>query len=287
VAADGEPLVSVPVQDLESAEGASAGVPGALSATAVVKQFAGLRALDGVMLKISRGDIVGLIGPNGSGKTTMINLLSGVLRATSGRIEVDGVDVSDWPPHRRAGAGICRTFQDIRLFGGLSVVENVEAAASATRRSSGERPDEKAIRLVEEMGIAPLARRRAATLAYGAQRRVEIARALATEPKYLLLDEPAAGMNEAESDALHDSILAVHRSSGTGLLVVDHDLRLIMRLCQRVVVLNEGQVIAEGTPSEVEGTEAVAAAYLGRRARARKPEGARTAGLAKKEQHDG
>jgi branched-chain amino acid transport system permease protein len=229
--------------------------------------FSGLRALAGVDLQLGRGEIVGLIGPNGSGKTTLLNVLSGVIAPTAGRVEVDGRDVTRWPAHRVAAIGIARTFQNIRLFDNLSVLENVEVGAALHPERPGGAALRRAARgVLEETGLVDLADRAARTLPYGVRRRVEIARALATRPAFLLLDEPAAGANEAESDELRALIAELRRAHGLGMLVVEHDLRLIMRVADRIVVLNEGTTIAEGGAREVSADPAVREAYLGRRA---------------------
>jgi branched-chain amino acid transport system permease protein len=234
-----------------------------LAASAVEKTFGGLQALKGVSLRMEVGEIVGLIGPNGSGKTTLVNVIGGIYPAEGGSVTVDGVDVSGWSPHRIAQRRVARTFQNIRLFPNLTVVENVELAGLIA--PPGRPACAVARERLREVGLEGEATRRAATLPYGAQRRVEIARALACEPRYLMLDEPAAGMNEAESDELLHTIKDLRDRYGFGILVIDHDLRLIMRLCERVVVLNDGTVISEGDPHNVQNDPRVAEAYLGRR----------------------
>ena len=230
----------------------------ALTVDNAAKYFRGLRALDGVSIGVEEGEIVGLIGPNGSGKTTLLNLASGVLRPTSGRISVGGVDATGHWPHDFARLGVGRTFQQVRLFTEMTVAENVEVGAVA-RGQDAARVDA----LLERLRLAQVRDRLAVTLPYGQQRRAEIARALAGSPRFLLLDEPAAGMNEAESDDLLEAIKAVRDDEGCAVLIVDHDLRLIMRLCERIHVLAEGKTICEGTAEEVRRDPAVIQAYLG------------------------
>lgn len=224
----------------------------------VVKLFHGLRALDGVSLSVAEGEIVGLIGPNGSGKTTLLNVASGVLRPTAGRVIVGGVDGTGRRPHELARLGVGRTFQQIRLFAEMTVGENVEVGAVARGQD-----DRLVAELLERLGLTQVRERLAVTLPYGQQRRVEIARALAGRPRFILLDEPAAGMNEVESDALLETIKAIRDDEGCAILIVDHDLRLIMRLCERIHVLAEGRTISEGTADSVRRDPAVIQAYLG------------------------
>jgi len=228
----------------------------------VVKNFAGLRAVDHVSLSLSQGEILGLIGPNGSGKTTSINIITGLLKPTAGRILVGQVDITGWAPHRIARMGLARTFQTIKLFSSLTVLENVEVAAVSAGLSR-RKAKAQASSVLGELGIDRLAEVPAGTLPYGEERRVEIARALARQPGFLLLDEPAAGLNEAESDALLETLAALPHKYGCGILVVDHDMRLMMRLCQRLHVLNYGRTIGEGTPEEIRHNPAVIEAYLG------------------------
>lgn len=228
----------------------------------IVMDFAGLRALDHVNLTLERGTILGLIGPNGSGKTTLVNVLTGFLRPTAGSVHVDGQEITGWSPYQIARVNIRRTFQTIRLFKKLTVLENVMAAGVSAGDSQRE-AREKGEAALDRMGVLQFAHVEAGTLPYGAERRVEIARALVTQPNYLLLDEPAAGMNEHESDELLEMIPTIVRDYDCGLLVIDHDMRLIMRLCERLHVLNYGKTIAEGTPAEIRKNKDVIAAYLG------------------------
>ena len=229
------------------------------------KYFAGLHALDGVSFALRRGEILGLIGPNGSGKTTLINVVTGLLPATSGQVFVDGLEITNKRPYHVARAGLARTFQTIRLFRELTVLENVEVAGVSmglSRRDARQR----ALGVLEEIGITRWADMLAGVLPYGLERRVEVARALATEPKFLFLDEPAAGLNEDESEELLEVLAAIPARKNLGMLIVDHDMRLIMRLCHRLQVLNFGKTIGEGTPEEVRRIPAVLQAYLGKAA---------------------
>jgi branched-chain amino acid transport system ATP-binding protein len=229
----------------------------ALRVTDAEKHFHGVVALAGVSLELGAGEIVGLIGPNGSGKTTLLNVASGLLRPDRGRIEIAGHDATGLAPHRVARLGVGRTFQQIRLFAGMTVEENVTVGALAGGAESD------ADELLEQMGLTEVRDRDATTLAYGRQRRVEIARALAGGPRFLLLDEPGAGLNEAESDELLQTIKRIRDRLGCAVLIVDHDLRLIMRLCERIHVLAEGHTIGAGAPEDVRRDRAVIDAYLG------------------------
>ena len=230
----------------------------------LTKDFAGLRALDDVSLRLSRGEILGLIGPNGSGKTTLINVITGLLPASAGTVAVDGVDITNQPAYHIAQSGLARTFQTIRLFRELTVLENVEVAAvsmglsraAARRRAAG---------LLGELGLSTWSDQSAGALPYGLERRVEVARALAMEPRFLLLDEPAAGLNEEESDELLHMLAPMPQSRNLGMMIVEHDMRLIMRLCHRLHVLNYGRMIGEGSPLQVRAIPAVIEAYLGSR----------------------
>lgn len=236
--------------------------PSVLEVRHLAKSFRGLRAVDDVSLTLATGEILGLIGPNGSGKTTFINVVTGLLQADDGSVVVDDVETTHLKPHRVAHAGLARTFQTIRLFRELTVLENVEVGA-VSRGLSRREAVEVARELLEEMGIAEWGSQLARKLPFGHQRKLEIARALATGPKFLLLDEPAAGLNEAESDLLLELLRDIPARKNVGLLVVEHDMRLMMNLCARLHVLNYGKTIAEGTPAEVRANAHVVEAYLG------------------------
>ena len=250
-----------------------------LSVTRASKRFGGLQALSGVSLSVERGHIHGLIGPNGAGKTTCFNVITGLYQPDEGEFMLDGLAYSPSAPHRVAQAGIARTFQNIRLFGDMSALENVmvgrhvrthQGVLGAILRHRAAREEEaaimrKAMELLDFVGIEPLAHRTARTLSYGDQRRLEIARALATEPRLLALDEPAAGMNATEKQALRELLVRI-RDSGTTILLIEHDVKLVMGLCDRITVLDYGKVIADGTAEAVKKDPAVIAAYLGKEA---------------------
>lgn len=234
-----------------------------LEARGVVKHFRGVHALDGVSLYVRPGEILGLIGPNGSGKTTLLNVLSGVYAPTSGEVLCMGRRITGLKPSRIAHLGVGRTFQNIRLFGHLSVRQNVEVGSVSGRPVEGSDHTADVDDLLHRFHLEAVAGQQALNLPYGAQRRVEIARALAGRPYFLLLDEPAAGMNEAESDELLETVMAVREQFGCGILTVDHDLRLIMRLCGRIQVLAEGRTLAEGSPESVRSDPTVVEVFLG------------------------
>jgi branched-chain amino acid transport system ATP-binding protein len=221
-----------------------------------------VRALQGVTLELEPGKVVGLIGPNGAGKTTLINLITGFDLADSGTIALDGEDVTRWGPARRARAGMARTFQQGRVFGELSVRENVELGALgvAVRASEARR---RADELLAAMELGDHARLPAGELPHGEQRKIAVARALAARPRYLLMDEPAAGLFEHHVAAFAQVIRSVRDSYGPGVLIVDHNMALIMEVSDRIEVLDQGKTIARGSPGEIRANIDVAAAYLG------------------------
>lgn len=238
---------------------------GRIEARDIVMNFSGLKALDRVKLTLRTNEIIGLIGPNGSGKTTLLNILSGTLECSGGCVFIDGRDVTRMPSQEIARLNVSRTFQNIKLFSGLTVKEHIEVAAI----SSGTRADEKAFELItvllEFMGLDREADRLAVELPYGLQRKVEIARALALKPKFLMLDEPAAGMNSQESRQLMKELLQLKKKIGIGILIIDHDMDMMMDLCDRLIVLNEGKPLALGTPKEIKNNPDVIEAYMGRK----------------------
>lgn len=235
-----------------------------LSVQGVGRRFAGLVALEDVSFAVRPGLVTGLIGPNGAGKSTLINAISGVVPPSSGQVLLNGTNTAQISVHEVPACGLGRTFQNIRLFRNLTVLENVTVAADAVARP-GENSRAAAMAALAVVGMQDMAARPANSLPYGAQRRLEIARALALRPSFLLLDEPAAGMNPAETDALIAVLRQIRADHEIGLLVVEHDLKLIMRLCDHIVVLNKGQMIAEGTPEVIRANPAVIEAYIGKR----------------------
>jgi branched-chain amino acid transport system ATP-binding protein len=218
-----------------------------------------------VSLEVRRGEVVGLIGPNGAGKSTLVNVLSGFDRPDGGEVWLGPQNVTRWSPHRRGRNGLARTFQHSHAFPSLSVRENVEVAALGVG-AGPRRATERADALLEVLGLEPYARQPAAALAHGDERRLGVARALATEPRFLLMDEPAAGLPEAEVPDFADLVRSVRDDHGAGVLLIDHNMALIMEICERIHVLDQGVTLAEGTPGEIRANLDVTAAYLGERA---------------------
>jgi ABC-type branched-subunit amino acid transport system ATPase component len=234
-----------------------------LRAEGVSVSFSGLMALSGVDFTVQAGEIVGLIGPNGSGKTTLLNALSGFQRPSSGSVSFCDESILGRPPERLVRSGLGRTFQGVRPFGHLTVRENIEAGAvgvGASRRVARARASE----LLDELNLTSVASQWAVTLPAGSQRRLGIARAMAGDPKILLLDEPAAGLYEAETTAVVEFIGRIRATRGTGIALVEHDMSVVMRLCDRIQVLDHGITLAQGSPSEVRSDARVLEAYLGR-----------------------
>jgi branched-chain amino acid transport system ATP-binding protein len=242
---------------------------GSLRASSVSRSFAGVEALRDVSLELRPGEVVGLIGPNGAGKSTLVNVLSGFDRPSSGRVLLEDRDVTRWPAHRRGRHGLARTFQHSHAFRALTVRENVEVAAlgvGASGRTAARRADE----LLGLVGLAAHADRPASELAHGDERRLGVARALATEPRFVLMDEPAAGLPEAEVPSFAAAVNTV-RERGAGVLLVDHNVALVLEVCERIHVLDQGTTLAEGSPEEIRSDLGVAAAYLGESAAVEEP----------------
>jgi branched-chain amino acid transport system ATP-binding protein len=251
-----------------------------LSARHLTHYFTGLRAVSDFTLELEQGELVALIGPNGAGKTTVFNLLTGVYRPTEGRIFFHDRDVTGWAPHALVGAGIARTFQNIRLFRQLSVLDNMLIAQydhsdygilrsllRLPRFLRAEyRVERRARQLLEAFDLEPFADQPASSLPYGQQRRLEIARALATQPQVLLLDEPAAGMNPAEAEELMHLLLHLHQTTSLTMLLIEHQMQVVMGAAQRIKVLDFGETIAAGTPAEIRANPRVIEAYLGEEA---------------------
>lgn len=248
-----------------------------LEVTELGISFGGLRAVDELNMKIEEGGLVGLIGPNGAGKTTVFNMLTGVYRPTDGGIRLDGENLIGKKPHEICQMGVARTFQNIRLFPKLTVLDNVKAGLHneitytlaeslfhlGSYRKKEKQMNEKALDILKVFDLDGMADYKAANLPYGKQRKLEIARALATEPKLLLLDEPAAGMNPNETAELMETIQLVRSKFGVTILLIEHDMKLVSGICEYLYVLNFGRELAEGTPAEVLSNPEVVTAYLG------------------------
>lgn len=233
-----------------------------LRASSISRSFEGVRALEEVTLELHRHEVVGLIGPNGAGKSTLVNVLTGFDSPTSGSVELAGRRITRWSAHRRARAGLARTFQHSRSFRELTVRENVEVAAlgvGAGVRGARRRADE----LLQLLGLEARQRAPAGVLAHGDERRLGVARALATRPRFVLMDEPAAGLPEAEVPDFASVVRSVRDDHEAGVLLIDHNMALVMSVCDRIVVLDQGRTLADGTPAEIRGNLDVTAAYLG------------------------
>ncbi len=228
----------------------------------VVVNFQGLRAINRVSLTLARGEVLGLIGPNGAGKTTLVNVLTGFQQVDEGSVHLGGVDIAGWKPHERSRRGLVRTFQSVLPFGGLTALENVEAGAMA------QGIDRKAAKIearevLAALGLADKAERRVNTLPFGEERRVGIARAIAMKPQFLLMDEPGAGLNDAECEELKTVIQRIKGEINCGVLFIEHRMSLVFGLCDRIQVLQQGGTIAIGTPDQIRNDPKVRAAYLG------------------------
>jgi branched-chain amino acid transport system ATP-binding protein len=266
---------------MRPAQGAGPDEQDALSVEGLFLSFGGVQALADVSFSVRPGSITGIIGPNGAGKTSLLNCVAGFYRPQKGRIQVHGQDVTRVPADRRPRLGLARTFQNLALFEGMTVLDNVKLGAHAHLRtnvlqalaySPAARREERELREVVEreildfLEIEHLRRRKVGSLAYGLRKRVELARALAMRPKLLLLDEPIAGMTEEETEDMARFILDIQEQRGVTIVLIEHDMGVVMDLCDRIVVLSFGEKIAEGTPAEVQASPEVMSAYLGRSA---------------------
>ena len=248
-----------------------------LKTNAISIEFGGLKAVDNFNIEIKEGELVGLIGPNGAGKTTVFNMLTGVYTPTSGTVELCGKDVTKLSPHKRVELGISRTFQNIRLFKRMSVLENVKVSTNIhmnynffdgifkTKKyyEQEDKSTNETLEILEVLGLKEYANEEAQNLPYGKQRKLEIARALASKPAILCLDEPAAGMNPTETDELMETIKIVREKFNTAILLIEHDMKLVMGICEWIKVISFGKEIATGTPDEIKNNKEVITAYLG------------------------
>ncbi len=236
--------------------------PGTLRAADVTRSFAGVHALNGVTLELRRHEVLGLIGPNGAGKSTLVNILTGFDFPDGGKVELEGREITRWLPHRRGRAGIARTFQHSHSFRALTVRENVEVSALGSGAGVGE-ARRRAATLLDLLGLERSADSAAGALAHGDERRLGVACALATEPQFVLMDEPAAGLPEAEIPDFAAVVRSVRDEHDAGVLLIDHNMALVLEVCDRIQVLDEGRTLAEGTPAEIRVNRDVTAAYLG------------------------
>ena len=250
-------------------------------------QFGGVVAMDDLSLEVNQGEIVALIGPNGAGKTTAFNFITGVYQPTRGSVLVNGIDIKGMPVHKVNKLGIARTFQNIRLFTDMSVLDNVKVGMHNDIKCSflesvlhlpgyykaEKKANEKAMELLDFMGLTEFASAKAGSLPYGVQRRLEIVRALATNPSVILLDEPAAGMNPSETTELMHQIRRIRDTFHVAIFLIEHDMNLVMNVCEAIAVVNYGRIIAKGTPEEIRTNPAVIEAYLGQEEGAANAEG--------------